>query len=256
MIKLKNIEIGKNEIAVIAGPCAIESEEQMEKVGVKLKKLGIKIMRGGAYKPRTCPHSFQGLGKKGLKILKETADRHDLSTVTEVMGVRDADLVAEHADILQVGARNMQNFELLKELGKLKKPVLLKRGSNATIEELLFAAEHILIHGNTRIILCERGIRTFEKETRNTLTLATIPLVKELSSLPIIVDPSHGTGKKSLIEPMTKAAIAAGADGFMIEVHPSPENALSDSQQQLNLKELETLMRNIKPIVKAMNKSI
>lgn len=251
-IKLKNIELGKNEIATIAGPCAIESEEQMEEVGSRLKKLGVKIMRGGAYKPRTGPYSFQGLGKKGLEILKRTADKYELSTVTEVIDIRDIDLIASHTDILQIGARNMQNFELLKELGKTKKPVLLKRGPTATIEELLLAAEYILLHGNPQVILCERGIRTFEKETRNTLALATIPLVKELSHLPIIIDPSHGTGKKSLIEPMTKAGIAAGADGYMIETHPTPEKALSDAQQQLSLDEFEELLKNIEPLVKAL----
>ncbi len=254
-IKLKNIEIGKNGVAAIAGPCAVESEEQMDQVGNKLKKLGVKIMRGGAYKPRTGPYSFQGLGKEGLKILKKTADKYGLSTVTEVIDIRDIDLIAENADILQIGARNMQNFELLKELGKIEKPVLLKRGPMATIEELLLAAEYILLHGNPQVILCERGIRTFEKETRNTLALATIPLVKELSHLPIIIDPSHGTGKKSLIEPMTKAAIAAGADGFMIETHPTPEKALSDAQQQLSLEEFEELIKNIEPLLNALNPS-
>lgn len=256
IVEVGGIKIGSDQIVAMAGPCSIESEEQMEEVAGKLKDMGIKIMRGGAYKPRTGPYSFQGLGKEGLRILKETADRHGLSTVTEVLDVRDLDLVAENTDILQIGARNMQNFELLKELGRINKPILLKRGLNATIEELLLAAEYILLHGNPNVILCERGIRTFEKETRNTLALATIPLVKELSHLPIIVDPTHGTGKKSLIEAMTKAAIAAGADGFIIEVHPNPKDALSDAQQQLTPDEFSILMKNILPIISAVNKTI
>lgn len=256
IVEVGGIKIGSDQIVAMAGPCSIESEEQMEEVAGKLKDMGIKIMRGGAYKPRTGPYSFQGLGKEGLRILKETADRHGLATVTEVLDVRDLDLVAENTDILQIGARNMQNFELLKELGRINKPILLKRGLNATIEELLLAAEYILLHGNPNVILCERGIRTFEKETRNTLALATIPLVKELSHLPIIVDPTHGTGKKSLIEAMTKAAIAAGADGFIIEVHPNPKDALSDAQQQLTPDEFSILMKNILPIISAVNKTI
>jgi len=256
IVEVGGIKIGSDQLVAMAGPCSIESEEQMEEVAGKLKDMGIKIMRGGAYKPRTGPYSFQGLGKEGLRILKETADRHGLATVTEVLDVRDLDLVAENTDILQIGARNMQNFELLKELGRINKPILLKRGLNATIEELLLAAEYILLHGNPNVILCERGIRTFEKETRNTLALATIPLVKELSHLPIIVDPTHGTGKKSLIEAMTKAAIAAGADGFIIEVHPNPKDALSDAQQQLTPDEFSILMKNILPIISAVNKTI
>lgn len=255
IIKLKNVEIGGSQIAAIAGPCAVESEKQMEKVASVLKKTGVKIIRGGAYKPRTEPYSFQGLGEKGLKILRETAEKHDLAAITEVVDIRNAELIAKNADILQIGSRNMQNFELLKEMGKINKPVLLKRGSSATVNELLLAAEYILSHGNPEVILCERGIRTFEKETRNTLSLSTIPLVKELSHLPIIADPSHGTGKKSLVEPMTKAAIAAGADGFMIEVHPAPNRALSDSKQQLNLNEFKNLMKNVVTIAEALNRT-
>ena len=255
IVDVGGVKIGSDQLAAIAGPCSIESEEQMEIVAGKLKEMGIKIMRGGAYKPRTGPYAFQGLGKEGLEILKRTAKKHDLATVTEVLDVRDLDLVADHCDLLQIGARNMQNFELLKELGRINKPILLKRGMSATIEELLLAAEYILLHGNPNVILCERGIRTFEKETRNTLALASIPLVKELSHLPIIADPTHGTGKKSLIESMTKAAIAAGADGFIIEVHPNPEVALSDAQQQLTPEEFAKLMKNIQPIVSAVNKT-
>lgn len=256
IIEINGVRIGSNQIAAMAGPCSVESIQQMEEVASALAKMGIKIIRGGAYKPRTGPYSFQGLGKEGLEILHQVGKKYNLATVTEVLDIRDLDTICAKCDMLQVGARNMQNFELLKELGKVSKPVLLKRGLNATIEELLLAAEYILSHGNPNVVLCERGIRTFETETRNTLALATVPLVKELSHLPIIVDPSHGTGKKSLIEPMTKAAIAAGADGFIIEVHPHPEVALSDAQQQLTPDEFAELMKNILPIVSAIGKTI
>lgn len=254
IIEVNGVKIGSKQLAIMAGPCSVESEEQMEKVASALAKMGIKIMRGGAFKPRTGPYSFQGLGKEGLEILRTTADRHGLAVITEALDIRDLDSVCQKSDIVQIGARNMQNFELLKELGHIDRPVLLKRGMNSTIEELLLAAEYILSHGNPDVILCERGIRTFEKETRNTLALATIPLVKELSHLPIIVDPSHATGKKSLIEPMTKAAIACGADGIMIEVHPNPGEALSDAHQQLTPKQFKELLKNVEPIVKAIGK--
>ncbi|MBD3360676.1 3-deoxy-7-phosphoheptulonate synthase [Candidatus Peregrinibacteria bacterium] len=254
-IEVKGIKIGNNQLAMIAGPCSVESENQMEKTASALSKIGIKLLRGGAFKPRTGPYSFQGLGKEGLEIMRNVADRHKMAVITEVLDTRDVELIAQKADILQVGARNMQNFELLKELGITKKPVLLKRGLSATIEELLLAAEYILSHGNSEVILCERGIRTFEKETRNTLALATVPLVKQWSHLPIIVDPSHATGKKSLIEPLSKAAIACGADGIMIEVHPNPEEALSDGGQQLVPEEFEKLLENLKPIAKAVGKT-
>lgn len=256
IINVNGVRIGSDQITVIAGPCSIESEEQMDTVAQALSKIGVKILRGGAFKPRTDPYSFQGLGKEGLNILRQTADKYGMATVTEVLDVRDLDLISQKSDIIQVGARNMQNFTLLKELGTARKPIFLKRGMNATIEELLLAAEYILSHGNPDVILCERGIRTFEKETRNTLALATIPLVKELSHLPIIVDPSHGTGKKSLIEPMTKAAIACGADGFIVEVHPNPEKALSDAQQQLTPNEFAEMLKNIRPIIAAIGKTL
>lgn len=254
IIEVNGVKIGSKQLAMMAGPCSVESEEQMEEVAKALAKMGVKIMRGGAFKPRTGPYAFQGLGSAGLDILRTVADRHGLAIVTEVVDIRDLDEIAQKSDIIQVGARNMQNFELLKELGTCKKPILLKRGLSATIEELLLAAEYILAHGNSQVILCERGIRTFEKETRNTLALATVPLIKELSHLPIIVDPSHATGKKSLIEPMTKAAIACGADGFIIEVHPNPEQALSDASQQLLPSEFEKLLKNLDPIVKAVGR--
>lgn len=254
VINVNGVKIGSKQLAAIAGPCAVESEEQMDSVASELAKLGIKILRGGAFKPRTGPYAFQGLGEEGLDILRNVADKYKMAVVTEIVDIRDLDAICRKADMIQVGARNMQNFELLKEVGATQKPVLLKRGLSATVEEFLLAAEYILSNGNPNVILCERGIRTFEKETRNTLALATVPLVKELSHLPIIVDPSHGTGKKSLIEPMTKAAIACGADGFIIEVHPNPPEAKSDAQQQLTPKEFAALMKNIEPIVKAVGR--
>jgi 3-deoxy-7-phosphoheptulonate synthase len=256
IIEVNGVKIGSDQLAMIAGPCSVESEEQMEEVASKIAKMGIKIMRGGAYKPRTGPYSFQGLGQEGLNILHETAQRHGLAVITEVLDVRHLDDICKKADILQVGARNMQNFELLKEIGKANKPVMLKRGMSATIEEWLLAAEYILAHGNPNVILCERGIRTFETATRNTLALDAIPLVKELSHLPIVVDPTHGTGKKSLIESMSKAAIAAGTDGLIIEVHPNPPAAKSDAQQQLTPDEFEKILKNLEPIAKAVNKKL
>lgn len=256
IINVNGVKIGSDQLAVMAGPCAVESEEQMDSVAKELAKIGVKILRGGAFKPRTGPYAFQGLGKEGLDILRNVANRHKMAVVTEILDIRDLADVCQKADILQIGARNMQNFELLKEVGKVNKPVLLKRGLNATIEELLLAAEYILSNGNPNVILCERGIRTFEKDTRNTLTLATIPLVKELSHLPIIVDPSHATGVKSLIEPMTKAAIACGADGFIVEVHPKPEEALSDAQQQLTPTQFMEMMKNLKAIAQAVGKKL
>lgn len=256
IIEVNGIKIGSKQLAMMAGPCSVESEEQMEEIAKFLAGQNIKIMRGGAFKPRTGPYSFQGLGVEGLKILNESAKRHDMAVITEVLDIRDLEEVCIHSDILQIGARNMQNFELLKAVGAVNKPVMLKRGLSATIEEFLLAAEYILSHGNPDVMLCERGIRTFETETRNTLALATVPLVKELSHLPIIVDPTHGTGKKSLIEPMTKAAIACGADGIIVEVHPNPEKALSDAQQQLTPQEFSEMMNNIKPIIEAVGKTI
>ncbi len=257
IIEINGTRIGDpTQVVAIAGPCSIESPEQMHSVASDLSKLGVHLLRAGAYKPRTGPYNFQGLGKEGLDILEEVGKKYNMATVTEVLDIRDLEYVCTKADMIQIGARNMQNFELLKELGRIKKPVLLKRGLCATIEELLLAAEYILSNGNGNVILCERGIRTFEKETRNTLALATIPLVKELSHLPIIADPSHGTGKYSLIEPMTKAAIACGADGFIVEVHPDPKQALSDAQQQLTPADFATLLDNSRKIADALNKKL
>jgi 3-deoxy-7-phosphoheptulonate synthase len=227
---------------MIAGPCSIESEEQMLAAAEEVKKAGGQILRGGAFKPRTGPHSFQGMGVEGLKLLRQVGRVHDLPVVTEVMRIGQLDVVCEYADMLQIGARNMQNFDLLKEVGKLNKPVLLKRGMSATIEEFLAAAEYILSEGNDQVVLCERGIRTFEKTTRNTLDLSVIPLIREMSHLPIIVDPSHATGKRNLVPVMTKAALVAGAHGIMVEVHPNPAAALCDGAQSLTGENFQELV--------------
>ncbi len=255
-IKLKGITIGGKELAIMAGPCAIENEEQIFTIAGELSKRGVKILRGGAFKPRTSPYSFQGLGEEGLKLMSRAAREFGLSIITEVMSVEQVDLVAEYADILQVGARNMQNFMLLKELGRIKKPVMLKRGMSATIEELLLSAEHILSNGNRQVILCERGIRTFETYTRNTLDLSAIPSLKKLSHLPVIVDPSHGTGRWELVGPMAKSAIVAGADGLMIEVHPNPKASLSDGAQTLNFKNFSQLLKEMSAIANVTGREI
>ena len=255
-IKLKGITIGGKELAIMAGPCAIENEEQIFTIAGELSKRGVKILRGGAFKPRTSPYSFQGLGEEGLKLMSRAAKEFGLSIITEVMSVEQVDLVAEYADILQVGARNMQNFMLLKELGRIKKPVMLKRGMSATIEELLLSAEHILSNGNRQVILCERGIRTFETYTRNTLDLSAVPSLKELSHLPVIVDPSHGTGRWKLVGPMAKSAIVAGADGLMIEVHPNPKASLSDGAQTLNFENFNQLLKEMNAIANVIGREI
>lgn len=247
---------GKSPFLIIAGPCAVENKGQVFKVARLLKKLGINVLRGGAYKPRTSPHSFQGLGDEGLKILSDIKRETGLITVTEVMSPEHVGKVAEVVDILQIGARNMQNFDLLKEVGRSKRPVILKRGLSATIEEWLASAEYILLEGNPDVILCERGIRTFETLTRNTSDLSVIPLTKSLSHLPVIFDPSHATGKRSLVSPMALASIVVGADGVMIEVHPEPEQALSDGQQSLNLKEFERLYKKLLNLESFVRKSL
>ena len=253
-IKVKDITIGGKEVIVMAGPCVVENEQQIFKTARQVKALGAKILRGGAFKPRTSPYSFQGLGEEGLKLLAQVGKEIGLAVVTEVMSVNQIDLVAKYTDIFQVGARNMQNFVLLKELGKTKKPILLKRGMSATLEELLLSAEYILSQGNYEVILCERGIRTFENYTRNTLDLSAVPALKELSHLPVIVDPSHATGKWRLVSPMAKAAIAAGADGLLIEVHPEPKNSLSDGAQTLNFDKFTQLMKELRPIIQAVDR--
>jgi 3-deoxy-7-phosphoheptulonate synthase len=248
IINVDGVEIGGKDIIIMAGPCAVESREQLFESAEAVKKAGARFLRGGAFKPRTSPYSFQGLEEEGLKMLREARELTGLKIVTEVMDIHSIDLVSEYADVLQIGARNMQNFSLLKEIGKIQKPVLLKRGIAATIDEWLNAAEYILSEGNKNVIFCERGIRTFETYTRNTLDLSAVPIIKKLSHLPIIVDPSHGTGKSELVSPMSKAAIAAGADGLMIEVHPDPKNALSDGIQSLTPEAFKMLTDEIKAI--------
>ena len=250
------IKIGGQEIIVMAGPCAVESLEQLREAASAVKACGAKFLRGGAFKPRTSPYDFQGLGEEGLKLLRKVADEFNLRVVTEIVDKDDIELFCKYSDILQVGARNMQNFQMLKALGKCSKPVLLKRGLSATISEWLNAAEYIMSGGNEQVIFCERGIRTYETFTRNTLDLSAVAAVKELSHLPIVVDPSHGTGRWKMVAPMARAAIAAGADGLIIEVHPHPEKALSDGDQSLTPEAFKELMGNLDGIAKVMRRSI
>ena len=257
VIKIREgVEIGSGKIAIIAGPCSIESEEQISEVAKKVKDAGAVILRGGAFKPRSSPYTFQGLGEEALKMLKSVSEKLDMPTATEVMDTRDVALVAKYTDILQIGARNMQNFSLLKEVGQTKKPIILKRGLSATIKELLMSAEYILSEGNFNVILCERGIRTFEEFTRNTLDLSAVPLIKMLSHLPIIVDPSHAAGRWGLVAPLSKAAIACGADGLLVEVHPNPQEALSDGSQQLLPDNFTSLVNELRDIAKAVGRQI
>ncbi len=248
--------IGGDHFVVMAGPCSVESREQILLSAEQVKKAGAKVLRGGAFKPRTSPYSFQGLEEEGLKLLAEAREKTGLLIITEVITPTDVALVSEYADILQIGARNMQNFVLLKEVGKLKKPVLLKRGQSSTIKELLMSAEYIMSQGNEQVILCERGIRTFEDYTRNTFDLSAVPALKELSHLPVIADPSHGTGVRSLVTPMAKAAIAAGADGLIIEVHPNPEEAFSDGAQSLTPDQFAVMMDWVRKLVNIENRKI
>ncbi|MBI2066771.1 MAG: 3-deoxy-7-phosphoheptulonate synthase [Deltaproteobacteria bacterium] len=250
------ISVGGKQICVMAGPCSVESETQLMETARAVKKAGAQLLRGGAFKPRTSPYEFQGLEEEGLKILAKARKETGLPIITEVMGPEDVELVDRYADVLQVGARNVQNFSLLKELGKLKKPVFLKRGMSTTIREWLLSAEYILTGGNSRVILCERGIRTFETSTRNTLDLNAIPVVKGQTHLPIVVDPSHGTGNWSYVIPMALAGIAAGADGIMVEVHPNPEVALSDGGQSLTFKRFEELMEKLSKIAQAVGRTL
>jgi len=254
VIELNGVQIGGRGIVLMAGPCSVESEVQIHKIAKLVAKQGAKVLRGGAFKPRSSPYSFQGLGEVGLKLLREAADENHLLTVTEVMDPRQVELVAKYADILQIGARNMQNFSLLKEVGAMRKPVLLKRGMAATLEELLMAAEYILAEGNRRVILCERGIRTFESHTRFTLDVAAVPAVKELSHLPMIIDPSHAAGLRSKVIPLALAGIAAGADGLLVEVHPEPERALSDGPQSLLPAQFAQLTEELALICKAVGR--
>ncbi len=256
IIKIGDLTIGGNELQVMAGPCAVESREQMLEVAEIVKASGARILRGGAFKPRTSPYSFAGLEEVGLQYMAEAREKTGLKIVSEVMDPRSVALVAEYCDIVQIGARNMQNFNLLREVGKINKPVLLKRGLSATIEEWIMAAEYVLSGGNEQVILCERGVRTFETFTRNTLDLSAVPIIKNLTHLPIIVDPSHATGKWNLVEPMSRAAIAAGADGLMIEVHPDPLHALSDGPQSLKPHKFNAVMQELQKMAQAMGKTI
>jgi 3-deoxy-7-phosphoheptulonate synthase len=253
-IRVRDVTIGGDQLAIMAGPCSVEGREQLLEAARAVKAAGGHMLRGGAFKPRTLPYSFQGLGEEGLKMLAEARDETGLPVITEVMAPEDVELVASYADVLQIGARNMQNFTLLKTVGKAEKPVMLKRGMSATVEEWLGCAEYILNEGNPNVILCERGIRTYETITRNTLDVSAVPVIKQLSDLPVVVDPSHGTGIRSLVAPMAKAGVAAGADGLIIEVHPHPEKALSDGDQSLPPKEFADLMREIAPIAGAVGK--
>jgi 3-deoxy-7-phosphoheptulonate synthase len=256
VITIDEVRIGGDEVVVMAGPCSAETEEQVETTAAAVKRAGAKVLRGGAFKPRSSPYSFQGLGEEGLRLLKSAADRHSLKLVSEVMDISQLDLMERYSDILQVGARNMQNFTLLRELGHSKKPIMLKRGISATIEEWLLSAEYILAGGNMNVMLCERGIRTFESATRNTLDISAIPVVRKLSHLPILVDPSHGTGKRDKVAPMARAAVAAGADGLLIEVHCDPDHALSDGAQSLFPAQFDRLMAELRIIAPAIGRGI
>lgn len=254
VIKVGDVSIGADQFVVMAGPCSVESREQIMETAKAVKKAGAQILRGGAYKPRTSPYSFQGMEEEGLKLLAEAREATGLPIVTEVMNPREVDIVAKYTDIMQVGARNVQNFSLLKEIGKIPKPVFLKRGMMTTIKEFLMSAEYIMSEGNKEVILCERGIRTFETATRNTMDISAIPVLRNETHLPIFVDPSHATGYWYLVEPMAKAIVAAGADGLMIEVHPNPETAFSDGPQSLKPKKFEKLMKKLQPYLKLEGK--
>jgi 3-deoxy-7-phosphoheptulonate synthase len=256
VVSIGDVRVGGDEVIVMAGPCSAETDEQVNSTAAAVKKAGAKILRGGAFKPRSSPYSFQGLGEEGLRMLKAAANQHDLKLVSEVMDISQIELIDKYADIFQLGARNMQNFTLLRELGRARKPVLLKRGISATIEEWLLSAEYILAGGNTQVILCERGIRTFESYTRNTLDISAIPVVKKRSHLPIIADPSHGTGRRDKVAPMARAAVAAGADGLIIEVHCDPDHALSDGAQSLFPQQFDRLMAELRIIAPAIGRTI
>lgn len=256
VVDVNGVKIGGGHFAVMAGPCSVESREQLLEAAYAVKECGAQFLRGGAFKPRTSPYDFQGLGVEGLKMMRSVADEVGLKVVTEIVNINDIDTICQYADMLQIGARNMQNFQLLKEVGLIKKPVLLKRGLSATISEWLNAAEYIASGGNYNIVFCERGIRTYETFTRNTLDLSAVAAVKELSHLPIIVDPSHGTGRWQMVQPMARAAVAAGADGLMIEVHPHPEVALSDGDQSLKPANFKVVMDEVKQIMKIMGKTL
>ncbi len=254
-IKLNGLEIGGGEFVVMAGPCSVESEKQIMDTAEGVAAAGAKVLRGGAFKPRTSPYDFQGMEEEGLKLLRKAKEVTGLAIVTEVMSDRDVDLIAEYADCMQVGARNMQNFALLKSLGSCGRPVLLKRGMSSTIKELLMSAEYIVAHGNPNVLLCERGIRTFETATRNTCDIAAVPVLNELTHLPVILDPSHATGKRSLVPALARAGVAAGADGLIVEVHPCPEKAISDGAQSLTLDDFRRMMRDLEPYIRLWNQA-
>jgi 3-deoxy-7-phosphoheptulonate synthase len=254
VIKIGAVEIGGARVVTMAGPCSVESEEQIEAAAAIVAKAGASIIRGGAFKPRSSPYSFQGMGEEGLRIMRRAADRNGLMVVSEVMDQVQIPLLVEYSDILQVGARNMQNFNLLRELGKVRRPILLKRGIAATIEELLLSAEYIMSGGNYEVMVCERGIRTFETSTRNTMDISAIPVLKRLTHLPVIADPSHGTGKRDYVLPMARAAVAAGADGLLVEVHPDPDHAVSDGAQTLRPDQFDEMMRETRAVAEAVGR--
>jgi 3-deoxy-7-phosphoheptulonate synthase len=256
VVDVAGAPVGSSELIVMAGPCSVESQDQVGAVGRSVATSGARVLRGGAFKPRTSPYSFQGHGEQALRWMREVADAQGLSVISEVMDPRNIEMMLRYVDCLQVGARNMQNFDLLKELGRVRRPVLLKRGLAATIEELLLSAEYILSGGNTQVILCERGIRTFENATRNTLDISAIPVVKKLSHLPIVVDPSHGTGRRDKVIPMARAAVAAGADGLIIEVHNEPDKALSDGAQSLYPEQFDSLMADLRVIAPVVGRTL
>ena len=256
VVAVGGVKIGGKHVVVMAGPCSVENRQMLMSTARAVRQAGAQMLRGGAFKPRTSPYSFQGLGEEGLNYLREAADATGLKVVTELMDVRDVELVEKYTDMIQIGARNMQNFELLKEAGQSHKPVLLKRGLSATVTEFLLAAEYLLSQGNFNVVLCERGIRSFEDQTRFTLDLSAVPVVKQLSHLPVVVDPSHATGHWEYVEPMAKAAVAAGADGLMIEVHPNPETAFSDGPQSLLPEKFAALMKEVKKVAKTVGRSL
>lgn len=256
IVKIKDVEIGDGKVVVMAGPCSVENRDQIDQSAEIVARDGARVMRGGAFKPRSSPYSFQGLGEDGLKIMRDAADRHNLLIISEVMDQTQIPLLCDYVDILQVGARNMQNYNLLRQLGEIRKPVLIKRGISATIEELLLSAEYVLSGGNYDVILCERGIRTFENYTRNTMDISAIPVVHSLSHLPIVADPSHGTGRRDKVLPMARAAVAAGADGLLIEVHHDPDHALSDGAQSLFPQQFAELMDQLRIIAPAVGRTV
>jgi 3-deoxy-7-phosphoheptulonate synthase len=256
VVNVKGVQIGGSQVIAMAGPCSVENQDQINRAADLVAEAGAKVIRGGAFKPRSSPYSFQGLGEEGLKMMRSAADRNGLLVISEVMDQTQIPLMAAYTDILQIGARNMQNFNLLKELGKLRIPVLLKRGIAATIEELLLSAEYVMSGGNYEVILCERGIRTFETYTRNTMDISAIPVVKKLSHLPIVADPSHGTGRRDQVLPMARAAVAAGADGLLIEVHHDPDHALSDGAQTLRPEQFSEMMQQVRLIASAIGRTV